>query len=263
MGKPQIGLSTLFCLSETFGKMTENIVKAKTACIEIIDEGLHALNRRRVQVLNELAASYGLKYTVHAPFADINTASPSKPLLNAMLKRLKKSIACTSALNALNSPVWVFHPGLKTGVSMFYPRKDWIQNLESARLLFKVASDCGVKAAIENVPEPYPFVMKSVEDFKRFYSEVYEDMGLVLDIGHANINGQIEGFLTTFAGKIVHIHAHDNYGKSDQHLGIGYGKIDWENVANLVRKNSYNKIIAVESVEHVEESVQKLKQLFT
>jgi sugar phosphate isomerase/epimerase len=258
MVKPKIGLSTLHCLSEPFKKMTEHIIKADTTYIEIVDEGSHALNKRRAQILNELATSYGLKYGVHSPFADINIASPSKPLLNTMLKRLKKSILYARALNC---QVWVFHPGLQTGISMFYPGMDWIRNLKTARLLFKFASGYGVEAAIENVPEPYPFIMKSVEDFKRFYSEVNEDIGLVLDIGHANINQQIESFLTTFPDKIVHMHAHDNYGKSDQHLGIGYGNVDWNNVAKLLRRISYNKIVTIESIEHVKESMHKLKQL--
>ncbi len=260
MIKPKIGLSTLYCLSKPFKKMTEHISKAETAYIEIVDEGFHALNKRRVQTLNELAASYDLKYTVHTPFADINIASPSKPILNAMLKRLKKSIIHASALNC---QIWVFHPGLKTGISMFYPGMEWIRNLKTARLLFKFASNHGVYVAIENVPEPYPFVMKSVGDFKRFYSEVHEDIGLVLDIGHANINGQVEGFLAAFADRIVHIHAHDNYGKNDQHLGIGYGTTNWEKVSNLIGEISYDKVIMIESVEHVEESLYRLKRLFT
>jgi len=238
--------------------MVERLRKAETVYIELVDEGLHTLNKRRVQILNDLADSYGLKYTVHAPFADINTASPSKPLLNAMLKRLKKSIINAGALNC---QVWVFHPGLKTGISLFYPGMDWIQNLKTARLLFKFASDHGVEAAIENVPEPYPFIMKRIEDFKRFYSEVNEDIGLVLDIGHANINRQIESFLTTFPDKIVHMHAHDNYGKGDQHLGIGHGNINWEKTAALIKNISYRGTLVVESVEHVEQSMSRLKRL--
>jgi len=258
MVKPKIGLSTLYCLSEPFKKMTEHIIKADTTYIEIVDEGFHALNRQRVSILKNIGESYGLKYSLHAPFADINIASPSKPLLNAMLKRLKKSIINAGALNC---QVWVFHPGLKTGISMFYPGKEWIQNLKTARLLFKFASDHGVEAAIENVPEPYPFIMKSVEDFKRFYSEVNENIGLVLDIGHANINKQTELFLTTFANKIVHMHAHDNNEKSDQHLGIGHGTVNWKKTAALIKKISYKDIIVVESVEHVEQSMSRLERL--
>ncbi|MDI6846902.1 MAG: sugar phosphate isomerase/epimerase family protein [Candidatus Bathyarchaeia archaeon] len=258
MVKPEIGLSMLYCLGETFQKMTGRLHKVETIYIELVDEGLHALNKRRVQVLKELADSYGLKYMVHAPFADINIASPSKPLLNVMLKRLKKSIINAGALNC---QVWVFHPGLKTGISMFYPGMEWVQNLKTTRLLFRFASDHGVEVAIENVPEPYSFIMKSVEDFKRFYNEVNEDIGLVLDIGHANINGQIESFLTTFADKIVHMHAHDNYGKSDQHLGIGHGNINWKKTAVLIKSISYKGTVVVESIEHVEQSMSKLKRL--
>ncbi len=259
MVKPEIGLSMLYCLGEPFKKMIGHVKKTDVVYIEIIDDGFHALNKQRVSTLKSIGESYGLKYSVHAPFADINIASPSEPILKAMLRRLEKSIACANDLDAY---MWVFHPGLKTGVSMFYPGMDCLQNLKITRLLLKVASDYDMKIAIENVPEPYPFLMKSVEDFTKFYEEINEDIGLVLDIGHANINGQIERFLTTFAGKIVHIHAHDNDGKSDQHLGIGYGNVDWKNIANLLRRISYDKVLITESIEHIEESIRKLKQLF-
>jgi len=259
MVKPEIGLSMLYCLGEPFEKMTERLIKAETAYIEIIDDGFHALNKWRVSVLKNIGGSYGLKYHVHAPFADINIASPSKPVLKAMLKRLEKSIAYASDLNA---HLWIFHPGLKTAVSMFYPNMDWLQNRKTTQLLFKIANDYDVKIAIENVPEPYPFLMKSVEDFAKFYEEVDEDIGFVLDIGHANLNRQIELFLTTFTNRLMHVHVSDNDGKDDQHLGIGYGTINWGKVANLFRKISYNKILIVESVGHVEESMRKLKELF-
>jgi len=259
MDKPEIGLSMLYCLGEPFKKMTEHLIKAETAYIEIVDDGFHTLNKQRVSMLKNVGESHGLKYSVHAPFADINIASPSKPMLKVMLKRLEKSISYASDLNAY---VWVFHPGLETGVSMFYPGMSWLQNLKTARLLLKIASDYGVKIAIENVPEPYPFLMMSVEDFTKFYDEFNEDIGLAFDVGHANLNGQTERFLTILAGKIVHIHVHDNDGKIDQHLGIGYGNIDWKNVANLLKRISYDKLVIIESFEHIEESMHKLKQLF-
>jgi sugar phosphate isomerase/epimerase len=259
MIKPEIGLSMLYCLSDPFKKMTEHLTKAETAYIEIVDDGFHTLNKQRVSILKNIGESYGLKYSVHAPFTDINIASPSKPILKAVLTRLEKSISYASALNAY---AWVFHPGLKTGISMFYPGMDWLQNLKTTRLLFKIASDYGVKIVIENVPEPFPFLMKSVEDFTKFYDEINEDIDLAFDVGHANLNGQTERFLKVFADKIVHIHAHDNDGKSDQHLGISYGNIDWKNFANLLRKMPHDRIIIIESVEHIKESMHKLKVLF-
>jgi sugar phosphate isomerase/epimerase len=258
MPKPKIGLSMLYTLSEPFNKMTQRLATVKTPRIEIVDDGLHTLNKKRVQTLNETAKSYGLTYTVHAPFADINIASPSKTILNASLKRLKQSMAYA---NALNAKLWVFHPGMQTGISAFYPGSDWKQNSQSICLLHKTAEEYGVKIALENVPEPYPFTMKSVEHFTKFHKETSLNINLVLDIGHANINKQIELFLTTFKDKIVHIHASDNMGEFDQHLGIGYGKINWQHFAQTLREIAYDKTIIVESVEHIEESLQKLTQL--
>jgi sugar phosphate isomerase/epimerase len=254
----EVGVSTLFCLGEPFKKMVKHITKTAVKHVEIVDEGLHALNKKRASKLKELAHSYGLKFSVHAPFADINIASPSKCILKAMLKRLEKSIKFTSEIEAL---VWVFHPGLKTGISMFYPEVDWFQNCKTAKALYDIAEEYGVEIAIENVPEPYPFLMKNVEHFRRFYNDVNEEIGIALDVGHANLNGQVELFLKTFPEKIVHIHAHDNGGKDDEHLGVGRGTVNWDRFAELLRQVSYNKIVVVESVEHVQESVEKLRAL--
>lgn len=258
MAQPKIGLSMLYCLGKSFNEMTEHLAKVQTNYIEIVDDGSHSLNKQRVSMLKDIGASYSLKYSVHAPFADINIASLSEAMLGAVFNRLEESIEHANALDAYE---WVFHPGLRSAVSMFYPNADWIQNRETAQSLSKVAEDCGVKIAIENVPEPYPFLMKGVKDFQRFYSETDADIGIVLDIGHANINGQTENFLTTFADTIVHIHASDNDGSGDQHLGVGHGTVDWKNIADILKKNSYNETIVVESIEYVEESVRKLKQL--
>jgi sugar phosphate isomerase/epimerase len=256
MVKPEIGLSMLYCLGEPFEKMAEQIPKAKTSYVELVDDGLHALDARKVAALNEIARSYGIKYTVHAPFVGINIALPADLLLNATLRRMKKSIINASALNC---EMWVFHPGMKTATSMFYPGMDWVRNLDSVRLLFEFAKDRGVEASIENIMEA--FLMKNVEEFRRFYSEVGEDIGIAFDTGHANVVGQLESFLQEFSKRIVHVHAHDNHGESDEHLGVGYGNIDWNMVVGHLKRASFNRIVMVESVEHIEETMQRMERL--
>jgi sugar phosphate isomerase/epimerase len=257
MVKPKIGISMLYCLGKSFKEMTKNLTTVSTAYVEIVDEGFHTLTKQRVSTLKTLGKSYNKKYTVHAPFADINIASLSKPILKTVFKRLETSISFTSDLDA---SVWVFHPGLRTGISMFYPGMDWIQNLETIRTLLKIANNYNVKIAIENVPEPYPFLTKNIEDFKKFYEELDVDIGLVFDVGHANLNKQMDQFLTVFGDKIVHIHAHDNRGGIDEHLGVGQGSVDWKSFADGLKRINFDKIVIVESVEHVEESVQKLSK---
>jgi sugar phosphate isomerase/epimerase len=180
-------------------------------------------------------------------------------MLRATVKRLELSIMHAQALDAC---VWVFHPGAGTGISTFYPGFGWLQNLKTARTLAKIGNEYGVKIAIENVPEPYPGLMKNVKEFEEFYANVDEDIGLVVDVGHANINGQIESFFRTFKDKIVHVHLSDNDGKSDQHLGIGRGTVNWTRIVGLMKDLSTGTTAVVESVEHVEESLQRLGELF-
>jgi sugar phosphate isomerase/epimerase len=227
--------------------------------VEVLDEGLHTLNRRRIKALRKVAKSGGIEFTVHAPFADMNIASPNAALRRTILKRLEKSILYASELGCR---LWVFHPGKRTGVSHFYPGSDWQLNIESVGTLLKTARKHGVDIAIENLPEPFPFLMKSVEDFSRFYDEFDDELGIVLDVGHAHINQQVQDFLNRFPRKIVHVHVSDNDGTSDAHLGIGSGTINWEAVAEAFKKVNYGKVIILESVEHVEESLQKLRRLF-
>jgi len=255
----KIGLSMLFCLGEQFSSLVKRLREVDVHHVELLDEGLHVLTSKRVVALRKVARSHDLELTVHGPFADINIASPSSVLRRTILRRLEKSI---SHARQLDCRLWVFHPGLKTGVSDFYPGRDWQLNIESVRVLLRTARKYGVKIAIENVPEPHPFLMKSVQEFSRFYREIDDDIGLVLDIGHANLNHQTQGFITQFCDKIVHMHVSDNDGIQDSHLGIGYGTVNWVGVAEAVKKTGYNDVVMLESIEHVEESLQTLRKLF-
>lgn len=258
LSDPKIGLSTLYKLSEGLISVLKDVLSYDIEVIEVVDDGAHSLSKRRVSKLLEIAKCYNVSFSVHAPFADINIASPSSTLLRAMLKRLMKSLKHAASLE---SKVWVLHPGVETGISLFYPEKSWVRNRETIRLMWKTASDYGVTLAIENLPEPYPFIMKNVEHFQRFYGEIDVDVGLAFDIGHANISRQVDSFIRTFRERIIHIHAHDNFGNMDEHLGVGYGTINWEATMRLLKGIKYSKFIIVESISHIKESLANLNKL--
>jgi sugar phosphate isomerase/epimerase len=59
------------------------------------------------------------------------------------------------------------------------------------------------------------------------------------------------------------VHASDNDGSDDQHLGIGKGKIDYEWFKQTVNKIGYDKTVIIESITDVPESIKKLKQLLS
>jgi sugar phosphate isomerase/epimerase len=259
MSKIKIGLSMLFYLGEPFASLLKCLEKVNVRHVELLDEGLHTLNGRRVEALRKIAENRNIEFVVHSPFADINIATPSPVLQRAILKRLEKSMLHA---RQLQSKLWIFHPGLKTAITSFYPGSDWQLNMNFVRRLQEIAERLNVKIAIENVPEPFPFVLKSVEDFSRFYDELDDDLGLTLDVGHANLNRQTQSFITTFSDKIVHVHASDNKGNYDAHLGIGYGTINWTKVAKALKSINYNGTIMLESIKNIKESLERLQKIF-
>jgi sugar phosphate isomerase/epimerase len=103
--------------------------------------------------------------------------------------------------------------------------------------------------------------MSKPEEFQRFYRETNLPVGIALDFGHANLEGQIEPFFNMLSDRIVHIHASDNDGSDDQHLGVGKGKIDYDWLRERLNRIGYDKIVIVESITNVADSVRKLKQL--
>ncbi len=250
----------LYMLSEPFGKMVDELSGTQTTYVEVVDDGLHTLSKKRVAVLKETAESYRLRFSVHAPFADINVASPSRTMRAAAMKRLFQSMNYARELNAY---LWVFHPGSKSGISSFYPGRDLKQNQQSIRELYGKAQDYDLRIAMENLPKKYNFLIKTPQDFERFYEETgLTDIGIVLDTGHANLEGQLQPFLTQMHDKIVHIHVSDNNGEVDEHLGLGHGKIDWQEFAGTLKATEFSGTVLTESVFDAKETLHKLKELF-
>jgi len=259
MVKPEIGLSMLHCLDKPFKHVLHYLPDLDVKHIELTDEGLHALTKTRIKKLKEIANNHDLDFVVHAPWAGVNIATISPFLRKAVLKRLRQSLVLAGQLECR---LWLFHAGFRSGLDRFYPRTDWQLNLDSVHSLLKLARQEGVTIAIENMPEPFPALMKSVDEFDRFYCELDDDIGMVLDVAHANLNNQITDFIQQFEEKIIHMHVSDNQGTSDQHLGIGYGTLDWQNFAKAVKIAQYDKLLMIESIDHPQESIQYLNKLF-
>ena len=255
----KVGLSTLYCFGQPFSAVLRELETVDVENVEIVDDGHHALDETRVEALKKIINERGFATSVHAPFIDINIASPSKPIRTAILSRLKRSIQFSSELG---SNFWVFHPGLQTGISHFTPGLDWELNLESVRELLSAGQEFGVNLTIENGLHPLPFFLRTADDFIRFYKDLGETgLGLTLDVGHANVNSQIYDFFERLPERIVHAHLHDNHGKTDEHLGLGDGNIDWLIIVRAFRKIGFKGTLVIESEKNAKESIQKLRVL--
>jgi sugar phosphate isomerase/epimerase len=253
-----LAFSTLFCLNERFEKALSLITMMGTKNVELVDTGLHTLNQSRVEWLLELKSSYDLNYALHAPFSDVNIASNDRFMRRAALKRHEASVKWASALRV---KALVFHPGAFTAMEKFLRGKAWVNNLESIRSIYYFAENFGVEAMVENLPEPFPHIMKSVDEFERFYSESGINIKMALDVAHAEIRGETFDFLEKFGDKIGHIHVSDNFGSVDEHLKIGDGNINWGTVIESINKTSFSGWVVIESYGGIEEGIRTLSSL--
>jgi sugar phosphate isomerase/epimerase len=255
----EIAVSTLFCLNKPLEKAMSIALEIPTKYIELVDAGLHARSPSRVEALLEIKETHDLEYSVHAPYTDVNIASEDPQVREAILKRLESSITYASKLGA---ETIVFHPGNTTALEWALPPGTaWRINLESARRLVGYGETLGVKVMIENVPEPFPFLMKSVEDFERFYDEVGIEASMVLDIAHAHIRGEELEFIEKFGDRIGHVHVSDNQGDRDTHLRVGEGSVAWGEVMDALRESPFDGWVTIESHEAIAECVQLLEEL--
>jgi sugar phosphate isomerase/epimerase len=62
-----------------------------------------------------------------------------------------------------------------------------------------------------------------------------DNVGVCLDLGHANIAVGTASAITTLGERIASVHVHDNHGLKDEHLWPGDGTIDWPETVKALK----------------------------
>ncbi|RLI28547.1 MAG: hypothetical protein DRO46_03860 [Candidatus Hecatellales archaeon] len=255
------GLSNLFLTGRPKREMLRFIENCSGECKvwELVDDGSLKLDEKTIGRLKELASSYGLEYSVHAPFTDLNIAS-----LNPHIRRISLKMVEASMQHAykLEAKTMVVHPGFKGAQESFRPGEAWRDNIKIFQNLLAKAEKLQLKLAVENMPQGSWSLLSTVEDFKKFFSsDGLEGLGMTLDVGHALTVGQLNSFIEEFKDRIWHVHIHDNTGDSDKHLGFGEGTLNWPLTVRRLKRNGFSGFLIVESTRRPFETFLKVKAL--
>jgi sugar phosphate isomerase/epimerase len=125
------------------------------------------------------------------------------------------------------------------------------QYKQSLKELKHLAGDLGVTFYIENMGNWNYFFLRTPDELG-----IIDDIGLALDVGHANLNHCLFGFLDA---KISHVHLHDNDGTDDTHSKIGAGNIDFKPVMEAIRRDHAVPVVEVATLEGTLESLKVLE----
>ena len=69
---------------------------------------------------------------------------------------------------------------------------------------------------------------------------------ICLDLGHAQLEGDLVDIIETVSEHIALVHAHDNRGRNDDHLVPFDGTIDWASAITALQKVGYDGTIVLE-----------------
>ncbi|MCM2466043.1 sugar phosphate isomerase/epimerase family protein [Methanoculleus oceani] len=225
---------------------------------EIVADGKYRLdNPENFAAVRENLESTGLRATVHAPYSDLNLASLNYPIWR---ESIRQTCCCIQHAAALTDRVTV-HPGFVSPVGKLVPEKVWEMQKTALVEIGRYAEEHGVLACVENMISIKDFLCRYPEEILGL-TEGIAGIGVTLDIGHANTNGQVDAFLA-HVKEISHLHVHDNHGQSDEHLALGDGTIVWEKVGRIVARD-YSGPVVIEgrSLEEAKRSLAAFRKWF-
>ena len=198
----------------------------------------------------KIIRDYDFEYIIHQYFPPpktnfiINLASENKKILDSSLNQIINSLDfCSDNKIDLIS----FHSGFRSDPSNdFKFNSKVISPYETAFNIFKdsiiklaeYAKERDIKIAIENnVLAEYnlkdnanKYLLFCEEwEFERLFNEIdYDNVGILLDLGHLKVTTNtlgfnIDEFIKNLKNKVVAVHIHENNGKIDQHRCISKG----------------------------------------
>ncbi|NPV61706.1 MAG: sugar phosphate isomerase/epimerase [Methanotrichaceae archaeon] len=238
-----IGISTWAYQDQPLNEALRRISELSSHA-EILCEAGHSLLDRENR---DAAESFDLNYTVHGLVTDVNIASIYPGLRRESVALHRQAIEASVSIGA---GLYVIHPGF---TSWGHYRSQALEALKtSIAELSLMQEELGIRLAVENMPR---------SDWLFFHRPDLDlqGMGLVLDVGHAHTCGTLPEFLN--CEELAHVHLHDNSGKSDDHLPLGQGGIDFSPVLEAIGKMDISAVLEHKTEDALHESLQALQQM--
>ncbi len=115
---------------------------------------------------------------------------------------------------------------------------------QSMEQLLPIAAENQVVIALENLTS----AGTSVEALMTLLDDVQAGQwgGICLDVGHANLEGDVVEILRRSEPRLSHLHLHDNDGSGDHHRPPGEGSLDWPAIYQAIEELHFNGHGAVE-----------------
>jgi len=238
------GCSTYCCTDLPLRDALE-LIQKRTHRIEILSEGLHDLFR-----YSGACTGIDADFSVHAPCSEINLAGLNERMRISGIQVIDDLCVICDAIRATTL---VLHPGYSAWDSC--KGQSYAALLQSLDALAKIQQEHDVRIGVENMGAWECCHVRTpdlIEELKR------RDLGFVLDVGHAYLNGALSEFLA--ASPPMHVHLHDNDQKMDAHATCGTGSVDFHAVLDHIPASA-SRVVEVRTIGDYDQSIAYINGL--
>jgi sugar phosphate isomerase/epimerase len=181
-----------------------------------------------------------ISVTFHAPFMDLSPGGVDEKVREVTRLRFRQVL---EMVPYFHPRVIVFHPGYDRW-RFDHDADFWAKNsLRIWEPLVKRAEDIGVKIALENIFEENPSILARLLE-----AIPSPSFGYCLDAGHGALFSEVPivAWIEALGSRLLEIHLHDNHGKADEHLPLGWGSIDFPAIFSALREKNIRPIYTIE-----------------
>ena len=217
------------------------------------------IRKERKKILSALRG-YGMALVCHMP-TFVSLADLSESIRMASLSEVMLSLETAASLGTEKI---VVHPAYFSGMGAFVPEMARSLAMESLAAIASKATELELILCVENMFPRTQFCV-DVDDFKDVFQR-FPELKLTLDTGHANIGSprgkRIIQLIEAFGDRIGHVHVSDNFGKEDNHLPIGSGRIKFSKIIKALKETGYDDTVTIEVFTPDREYLRLSRQRF-
>jgi sugar phosphate isomerase/epimerase len=247
----KVGFTALALFDISFDQIVQRAYADGFDVVEVLCEGPYLPRFALKNIAQfEILSQYDVELTIHSPTVDLNPASVNIGIREETVKQLNETVdlAATIAASTVTT-----HPGFVKRISERLTMRSLDLALHGLEKWAQYAEEVGIEPAIENMPRNSKYFCTDVAQHKLFVETC--GTSAIIDVGHAHTNNAVREFLQADF-QIAYHHVSDNDGQRDQHLPIGEGTIDWDQLRGIKKA-----IIEVNDYEAVKESRNLLNRV--
>ena len=219
----------------------------------------YVTGKRDPSEIPRMMRRYNLSYSVHAPFHDLNIAGLNDRIRKESLLETFEAIRLASNIDA---ELLVLHPGKRTTIEV--PDEVYLErSIEAIRKICQKVEELGIEMRIglENMDSKRSHFANTPKCLLSILERVNSpNLGITLDVAHANTCTNPVEFLKQVLDKVVHVHLSDNTGPASAsfHMPLGTGNLNLVDVLRELANGGYEGMLIVEGKgENPEEFVKR------